>query len=199
MWKRILFLTLGLSIGGGAGFLGSQYLSSNDSKASRQYSRSYSDKNYSASRSESKRSNVSKSKKRGQKTASKKKSRSGYQKTNKKKSKFQKRPRNHRAEVNLQGDASVLASTEVTALPENASTPWINDLSGESARLNMESTLKSERGCAEARCFNDRDRSITLVGVVVETNDLKPRNGETLVDGDLQTGDGQSRPAVYVR
>jgi hypothetical protein len=196
MWKRILFLTLGIAVGGGAGFLGSQYLCSSKSSKSGKSSYSSSNKSYSSNKAGSgNRARASKSKKSKSSYAAKKNKNihnAKHKKSKKKKS------QNHRADAqsNL---SSTLASTEVSPVEQQASTPWISELSGESARLNMESVAKKESSCGNGACLADRDRAITLVGVVVETNDLAPRNAETLVDGDINMGDGQSRPALYVQ
>jgi hypothetical protein len=189
MWKRILFLTLGIAVGGGAGFLGSQYLCSTKSKTAKS-SYSSSQKSSSASKARASQSKKSRS------SYASKKNKNIHQAKQKKSKK--KKSRNHRAETSS-SVSSILASTEVSPIDQQASTPWISELSGDSARLNMESASNKDASCANGACLAERDRSITLVGVVVETNDLAPRNAETLVDGDINMGDGQSRPAFYVQ
>lgn len=75
--------------------------------------------------------------------------------------------------------------------------PWLNELSGESANVNLAKKSKKKEECLSSQC-GERSKTINLVGVVVETERFH-KKAESLVAGDFHIGDAKQLPVVYVK
>jgi hypothetical protein len=183
--KRSLLLVLGLGLGAAGGFMGTKYFAKPSKSAvdCDSYTKSHSKhKSHKSASVKKKRKNVAKAKSNIHRVSHSKAKKRANKKNNRK----------------LRADAAELRTLDIASVqPTSARSPWIDSLSGAQAEMAMTNRDRAVAKC-ETTCEGNADRTISLVGVVVETNDaqLAHKGG---VMGDLESGDGRSRPLAYVR
>jgi|GEM_PF-1844198 len=184
--KRSLLLVLGLGLGAAGGFVGTKYFAKPSKSAvdCDSYTKSHSKhKSHKSASLKKKRKNVAKAKS------------SNIHRVSHSKAKKRANKKNNRK---LRADAAELRTLDIASVqPSTARSPWIDSLSGAQAEMSMTNRDRAVAKCAE-NCDGNADRSISLVGVVVETNDAELAHKGALM-GDLESGDGRSRPLAYVR
>jgi hypothetical protein len=208
MSGNLKLLLLGLIVGGGAGFFGTKLIK----KVPKAKQTQAIDGSYWSSKPE-----IKKIKKKHSKRKYKKKSKrsSAYHKKSRrsgvkavKKSRKKVRKTKWRARKNTRAEINALPNGGHLAIPvslnhtggskaHGSSTPWIAALSGSDPQIARDFAAK--RDDEQANNHSIQNRSIKVIGVVVDAEQAKIDPSSNFIEGEFAKGDGLTEPVVFVR